>query len=451
MESRESSSPIVTRAVAAGLRGQTSDAYHFPVIQRYALRLLAALPQSAAKWLIPRVQRAAALKPAEMETVTTEMLCQNRLADYRELDGPFPAVVMGVGMGGATAHLCLSVGGPFLPQAFVLTGQGGSPNGDVKTYFDRSHRTAIVLTERNPELFSIQHYDPVHDGWLTRSVNHLRLKLIRMPQSYKKYLVKHLKPGGDVIFLDGQAEWLRYRVGERSVFQVGGWGDMSPEEFINGSPRLDDYSRAAGFSVSKWAFDSSLLERGPESEWGSESGFAAEVEQFCSENGFRYLRIAKDNPNDFSRLAFLAVMRQLHLEDRQPPGVLIEMFSQFDATAVVRAGLLPLWLIFNTHDSLRFLESMRGQFPVEVPLFFSPLATFSLTPDMADFTDWERVLQGRDWSNIGARKSHYPADARALLDWNLALRRWVSEHNHPIHRRLSGKELLQLSDEMPLL
>lgn len=448
MESRESSSPIVTRAVAAGLRGRYSDAYHFPWYQRGLLRLLGALPMSVAQWLIPRVQRTAALSLTEMESVSTDMLCQHRLEDYSGLDEVFPAVVMGVAMGGSAAHLCLSVGAPFLPQAFVLTGKGGSPDGSVKTYFERSHRVALSITGQNPELFSIQHFDPVHDGWLTRSVNHLRLKLIRMPKAYKEYVLKHLRPGGDVIFLDGQASWLRYRVGERNVFQVGGWGDISAEEFISGSERLDAYRKTVGMMGSQWELDGYPLERGPESEWGSESGLASDVERFCLENGFRFLRIAKENPNDFARLAFLAVAQQLKLEGRQPAGVVVEMFSQFDATAVFRGSLLPLWLIFNTRDSLRFLKSMRGQFPEGGSVFFSPLATFSQTPDMAAFDEWEEALRDLDWINIGTRKSHYPADARALLDWSLPLRRWVKDHETVIHRQLSGEELYQLACKM---
>jgi hypothetical protein len=121
------------------------------------------------------------------------------------------------------------------------------------------------------------------------------------------------------------------------------------------------------------------------------------------------------------------------------------MFSQFDATSARQAGLLPLWLIFNTHDSLEYLREMRSFFPVGMPIFFSPLATFSVTPDLVPWDDWELAFSGIKWINIGTRPSHYPADARALVRWVEPLRRWVQENLQPVTGRLEAEELLNLS------
>jgi hypothetical protein len=49
LESPESSSPIVTRAVAAGLQGRYSETYQFPAWQKFALGLLGSLPQAVAR------------------------------------------------------------------------------------------------------------------------------------------------------------------------------------------------------------------------------------------------------------------------------------------------------------------------------------------------------------------------------------------------------------------
>ena len=445
MESQESSSPIITRAVAASLRGLYADAYHFPGWQSLALRALGRLPQRAAQWLIPRVQGATALDPTLVQDLRIDTLAQERLNDYQELRGRFPAVVAGVGMGGATAHLAAAVGGPFLPQAFVLTLQGGSPDGDVRAYYQRSADLALRLAQMNPGVLTIQHYDPIHDGWLTRQVNHLRFKLLDVPDHYKQFIRELLEPGGEVICLEGGAGWLRYRVGERSVFQVGGWGDISAEEFLEGSQRIRDYCRSIGMENSDWRLEGYDLERGPESEWGSEPGFRAALEAFCQEEGYRFTAIHFPHPQDVSRLAFQAVQRLLEKNGQHPSGVVVETFTQYDATAVMRSGLLPLWLIFNTQDSARFLAHMAAQFPRGLPVFFSPLVTFSVTPDMASWRDWEQALAGLDWINIGARRSHYPADTLALLDWFKPLRRWVEQHPNPVTGRLSGEELLELA------
>jgi hypothetical protein len=353
-------------------------------------------------------------------------------------------IAIGAALGGATSYLSLSLGAPFLPQAFVTTLKQGSMVGDVNQYLHRSLDLALRIADQNPGLMTIQHYDPVHDGWLTKFVNHLRFKLIDLPLAYTEFIKNRLEPGGTVVYLQGGASWLRYRVGPRSVFQVGGWGGISAEEFLEGSQRLRVYAHSAGLKLTNWKLKDFPLEHGPESEWGSEPGLDSALEGFCTREGYHFIRIPLPHPNDFSRLAFNAASALLQKEGRQPAGVLIEMFSQFDSTAAREAGLLPLWLIFNTQDSLEYLKAMRKRFPSGKPVFFSPLSTFSLTPDLVSWNDWETALKGLEWTNIGARSDHYPADSRALVKWAESLHRWVEINHHPLTTYLSPEELLQL-------
>jgi hypothetical protein len=245
--------------------------------------------------------------------------------------------------------------------------------------------------------------------------------------------------------LDCGARWLRYRVGEHSVFQVGGWGDISAQEFITGSGRLEEYGRSIGLRKCNWMLPDFPLEEGPESEWGSEVGLGQALKDFCDRKGYRYVQISLPEPNFFSELAFRTIKYLLLKEERSPTGVLIEMFSQFDATAVRNSGLLPLWLIFNTLDSLRFLQRIRTEFPQDKPVFFSPLATFTITPDLTPYSEWEKALEGLNWQNIGARSSHYPADSTALTNWSRPLRAWVEQNYHPIRSTLNPEEMQELA------
>jgi len=446
LESPESSSPIVTRAVAAGLRGEYCDNYQLPGWQRALLLGLGALPQSVGRFAISRFQSISGLPPEMLDDFSMDSLIQARLTDYAQFGGKFPAIIAGAALGGATAYLSLALGGPFLPQAFVVTLKGGASTGDVNVYLHRSLSAALRIAAENPGLMTIQHYDPIHDGWLTRFVNHLRFKLLDLPPAYAEFIKSRLEPGGALVYLDGGASWLRYRLGPRSVFQVGGWGGISAEEFLEGSDRLRIYARRAGLKTDHWPLNTEHwpLETGPESEWGCEPGLAEAMEAFCKREGFRFVRIPLPHPNDFSRLAFRAAQTLLEKEGRQPAGVVVEMFSQFDANAARQAGLLPLWLIFNTEDSLEYLKEMRANFPAGKPVFFSPLATFSVTPDLAPWQGWESALAGLEWVNIGARPSHYPADARALVKWVEPLREWVAANLNPVTARLEAEELVEM-------
>ena len=431
LESPESATPTITRAVSAALRGEYSENVPLPGWQRAALQLLGGLPQSVGGWAVTRFQSLGGLDPEKLPGISLPDILNARLADYAALPGRFPAILVGAGLGGAAAHLACTLGGPFLPMAFVYTLRGGAPDGAVQRYFLRSASLARQLAERIPQVLTVQHFDPVHDGWLTRYVNHLRLKLLDLPPANQAFIHQRLAPGGSLVYLECGASWLRFRVGPRSVFQVGGWGDLSPQDFLSGSESLRQYAASAGMSCWDWRLPDYPLERGPESEWGCEAGFGDALQAFCDRNGYPLLRIALPDPHDYSRLAFFARLAQLQGAGIEPAGVQIESFSQYDPTAALRAGLLPLWLVFNTHTSLNFLKEMRPSFPPDKPVFFSALATFSRTPDMVPFAAWQAALKGLDWRLCGARPSHYPADTRAVVAWNKPLRQWAAAHPQP--------------------
>ncbi len=264
IESVESSSPIVTRAVAAGLRGEFCTNYEFPGWQKGLLIGLGILPQSVARFAISRFQSISGLSPRVLDNISIDQLIRARLDDYTQNSGTFPVIAVGAALGGATTYLSLALGGPFLPQAFVVTLKGGSMSGNVNEYLQRNLTSALRIAKENPGLMTIQHYDPVHDGWLTRFVNHLRFKLLDLPTAYAEFIRSKLKPGGAIVYFEGGASWLRYRVGPRSIFQVGGWGGITAEEFLEGSDRLVHYSRRVGLKFTDWKLNDYPLERGPE-------------------------------------------------------------------------------------------------------------------------------------------------------------------------------------------
>ena len=444
-ESPDSASPIVTRSVAAALREDQFETYSLVTWQRAALVALSAFPQGVARTILSLFESISALNSTQLSDLSVESIARRRIEDYSGLGGMFPCITVGAALGGAAAHLALALAGPFLPNAFVLTLKGGSRSGNTEEYFQRSENLARKISHQNTGILTIQHFDPVHDGWLTKWINHLRLKLLDLPEVYKEFIREKLEPGGAICYLDCSAKWLRFRTGDRNIFQVGGWGDISPQEFLESSPRLQAYCRQAGLTHRGWQLPGYPVEEGPESEWGCEPEFRQSLQDFCRSEGYRFVPISLTAPHDFSKLAYSAVQHLLQMENREPSGVMIEMFSQFDPTAVLRAGLLPLWLVFNTLDSLEFLQAMRSEFPSKKPVFFSPLSTFSLTPDLASWEAFESVLSGLDWINIGSRPSHYPSDPLALVNWNKKLHRWVDRNENPILARMKAEDLLSLA------
>jgi hypothetical protein len=197
-----------------------------------------------------------------------------------------------------------------------------------------------------------------------------------------------------------------------------------------------------------WKLGGYPLEVGPESECGSEPGMAEALGEFCASEGYKYVHIRLPHPNDFSKLAFNTALYLLNKNHQEPAGVVREMFTQFDSQAAIRSGLLPLWLIYNTKDSLAFLKEMRTRFPPNKPVFFSLLSTFSITPDLVPWVDWESALGSLDWIKIGTSPDYYPADAKVIVKWADPLRSWVAEHPQPLLRKIEPLELQELAQNL---
>jgi hypothetical protein len=422
-ESAESASPAITRLVAGVLNGKREEVFHFAAWEKLGLRVLNLLPAGLARSVVRTQFSRSALPSQRARNLEVEDLVGQRLEDYRQLEGRFPVVVVGSALGGAAAHLAAVLGGPFLPQPFILGLRGGSCDESVDPHLSITTAVAEEILKNNPSLKAIAHFDPIHDGWLTGTVSHLRLKLIDLPETYQVFLRTYLEPGGTLLYLDCSAPWLQFPLSDRLAYQIGGWGGIPPQEYITGSERIDRMLEASGSPHrGGWSVPGIEPRWDPESEWGSEPGLDRALQVFADHHGFIFKPIHLTHPHDFSRLALQAHEALYTHQSREIKGVLVETFTQYDPYTVLQAGLLPLWLVFNTSDSLEFLQEMLEYLAPELPIFFSGLATLSRTPDMMPWAAWASAFEGRDWVNIGAGPRRYPEDLVALFRWGWRLR-----------------------------
>ena len=419
LESSESAAPLITKMVAGALSGRSSTTFDFSPLEKIALSVLNLGPPIWSRTAAGKYFGAIALDPAIASDIQTDLLVQNRIADYNHLQGSFPVVVAGAALGGAAAHIATLLGGPFLPQPFILGFSGGSPDDDVHTYLRSARALSKPILAQNPELAAIGHFDPIHDGWLTRSVTHIRLKLTQLPKGYADFIKSRLQAGGALIYLDCSAGWLQYQIGPRLRVQIGGWGDISAREYLSGSERINTFLEKSGSRHrGGWSIDSMETNEHPESEWGTLGGLGGSLKAFAADEGFRFIRVSFPHPHDFSRLAYRMHLHLYEMAGICPKGVLVETFTQYDPYRALAGTLLPLWLIFNSQDSLRFLRKMSADFPKELPVYFSNLVTLSRTPDMATYDDWAHAFEGFKWKNIGASEERYPEDLVSLWKWS---------------------------------
>ncbi len=442
LEAREGSSQVTTRSVAAALRGQHLDVYELPAWQKAGLTLLNSFPSA----MLRVVEMNYAVSGADYSiarTLRTADLIRESLAHYDGLDGPFDAVVIGAAGQGA-AHLGVALGAVFRPLPLFLVLRGGGPTADDARACQRSGAAlSEPILANNPDVCIVNHFDPIHDGWFTPYITHVRLKLTQLHADYAAFIRQRLKPGGAIVFIDCTAPWPQYRVGDRLTFQIGGWGGIDPQEYLNGSERIDRMKAAQGSPHrGGWRLDFPL-EAQPESEWGAAPGLRESAQSFANREGYRFVPITVNQPEQLGELAFIANARLCEKEGREPNGVLVEMFTRTDPAAARLSRLLPCWLIWNTTESLAFLNRMIPRFPQNKPVLFTPLANFVVTPDLVSWDEWANAFKGLDWRALGWKPNRYPMDAPAMWRPTEELARYCEAHPDPMQATLTADDLIE--------
>ena len=432
-EAPESSSAATLRAVVAALK----DAWHVPqhgsTTEKRLAHLASRLPAPLMRKLIAREVRQRALDPDLARYVKSEGLARQTVAHYEHIEGKigYPAILIGAPNGGV-AYLAALLGVPFLPGYFLLSFAHRSDPDDIVSYERRGKELITPILKQNSDLLAVNHYDPVHDRFLVEEVNHVRLKLTALPGAYQAFIQRHLAPRGVIFYVDNEYTWPQYRIDERHWFQVGGLGGLSPDEFLYGSSSLDEWlarqksSHRGGWQLLHYQ---DQIEETRESEWGSIPQFRDSVKAFAESHGYEFRALHGYHPEDFSALAYTAYLWESRLHNRPLNGLLVECFSQINPTAAQRANLLPLWLPFNTQDSLEFFSRMTPMIPKGLPVALSLLANFTKAPDLPPATAWEKVasrIGPVEW--IGIHPERYPMDLASIFNYVTDLQKWVQEH-----------------------
>ena len=150
----------------------------------------------------------------------------------------YPAVLVG-SSNGALVHLAAALGTPWLPQTFLIPlHQRGIEVDEPKHALEFGREPGRRLLEANPDLQLHHMHDANQDRLMTHYMTYFRIKRRRLGEAYARFLVEHLQPGGIIILVDCRHSWPTTRVGPRHVFQHGGAGGMTPQEYLYGGPRV---------------------------------------------------------------------------------------------------------------------------------------------------------------------------------------------------------------------
>jgi hypothetical protein len=347
----------------------------------------------------------------------------------------YPAMCIG-STNGALMHLCAAAGIPWLPQTFLaLVRQLGTDPNDPDEGCRRGFPIAESIARGNPSIAVHQMHDPNQDHLMLKSVAYFRLKFRTLPDAYVRFMRQYLAPGGTLYVSECRTTWPVTRTGPRTMFQVGGIGGATEDEYFHGGPRVSDFLARSGVKRERWPAPACDI-RAPEAEWGFDPSLLDQIKDLARAQGWRVVRIPHDDPEQISPVA--ATIYQSWYREQlalAPDRLLFETFVMVEPHQALRLRAVPFWLIFNGMPSLRTAFSFLDEQPTDYPCIW--LTLFSHGTDgvgLASAEDWRRLI-GRAQIHgafLGVDPLRYPSDFGSLARYQEALRKQDGQHPGPI-------------------
>jgi hypothetical protein len=284
----------------------------------------------------------------------------------------FPAVLIG-SSNGALTHLAATCGAPWLPQTLLVpVRRPKSDPRDIRAAMDFGVQHARRLLDANPDI-SLHHMHDHNQDWLTLSqMAYFRVKWLRLPEAYERFLRERLVPGSPVIVVRDRSTWPVKRIGDRHTFQLGAQGGMEPDDYLAdpAAPKPD--------------------EEAAEAEWGFSGELLHAVRAWAAERGHPVLEISYGHPQDPS--AAVAETTRVWLRSRGEPAqrLLVSSFVVHDPWRTMATASVPFWTFFPVrraaHDLSRYLDH-AAYADIDVMLFNHGTESVGL----ADARTWQQL------------------------------------------------------------
>ncbi len=367
------------------------------------------LPETARQWLYRVGSGREGLAAEVMAGVEEEDLARQVVSRYRRR--PYPGALIGSTPGSAV-HLAAALGMPLLPQTLLLPlAHRSMPLDDPLADIDRARPVAQAIVARNPHLVVHHMSDPTNDRKTLARFSYFRLKRTILGPTYERFLADCIAPGGVLYVVESRHRWPTALLSTRYVFQLGGVGGLTPEEYLRGGERVEKFLAQEGSPLRRWSAPEPDAER-PEAEWGFEEQLAGDVERFAAAHGLRVVRIAFDQSDSLS--PFVAELYRWWYRRLGWPvdRLFAESFVLIDPYWVLRAGAVPYWATFNTEPGvdhlLGYLEQTDPYRVIEATL----VSNGTCTPGLAGPDLWEPVLQRASGVGrlAGVDASRFPTD-----------------------------------------
>jgi hypothetical protein len=445
------SSTVLVESLAKFLNDRDHEVLDLhPALSTTISALGALLPMPAREWLYQKGGRREAVAPVVLREFRAETPARAIVEKYPRRK--YPAIVLG-SSNGAAIHLCAALGIPFLPQnQLILVHQPGLDPDEPREIMQRGRMIAEPLLAGNPELSLHHMVDPSQDRLMSREALYFRTKRLRLGRAFETFITEHLAPGGTLLTLECGLSWLATRVAERHVFQLGGLGGLSDEEYIAGSDRIASFLEAHGSPKRRWEAPEPDT-KAPEAEWGFAPELLEDTRRLAAQRGYRLRRIRFRTPEDLSPV--VAALYRWWYRRRRPPSeaerLIIESFFLVDPWCVLKTRSVPFWTVFNAATSAdaveRYLASSEAFDEIYLLAFSHGVQSPGLTPPER----WRSILERAKARGelLGVDLANYPKDFRVFFKYHRALKRISVRDERPPRLDLEQLDAFIGSVELP--
>jgi hypothetical protein len=373
-----------------------------------------------------------------IEKVSAERISRWVVSQYPERS--YPAVMIGSSHG-AAVHLCAALGIPWLPQTTLVPVRRHEIHPDeMIDEMDWAKEPAERLLEANPDVQLHHMHDPNQDRLMVRYMSYFRIKRMRLGESYERFLAERLAPGGTIYVLECEQRWPAKRLGERHLFQTGAVGGLEPEEYLEGSERVEEYLAHYDSHRRRWESPEPDGEF-PEAEWGFEPALGDDIRRFADENDVAVRRIRFTEPEDLSPLV-ADLYRWWYRRRRMVASrLVIDSFILMDPLWTLKTGSTPFWSKFPVESSVesveKYLDSTDPFDHIHVMLFSHGTDSAGIAPPER----WQKILDRavKEGTLLGVDSDVFPRDFGALARYHDQIRELPARY--PVSGHLTLREL----------
>lgn len=329
--------------------------------------------------------------------INVENLANNVIKVYDVLENKkFDSIIIGPGSGGA-ADIANAMNAPLLPvHTMVIELRLFNPikPDDIKKYLREGSELAKIILKNNKNIDIVIHDDVIHDRTMIKRYLINRIKFNKLPKAYDFFIKKYLKKNGTIIFIENTQSWKQYKIDKNIWFQLGGYGGIEFEEYVNGSERINNWLRKSiQGHRGGWSLNYPVEQR-PESEWGTPIGLDMDIKDYCRKNKLRFIKIKTKHITNLSLLsAYLWYER--NKKDGHSNGYSIGTFWAHSPTASALSRYIPYWAPWPDESTLKIADShlnkMINDFDVPKKVIFARHG--AIGPDIVGIRGWKNMLR----------------------------------------------------------